>query len=157
MDVLLKRMKELMNTPRPLPEDRQLKAIQRFWRTQEVSYFRDAYRLSWGLCLPLHPQGPCILEDRNRFQTVLDGLNNWTTQPRLYRRCYQGLVKSYFTYDPLLNSTPPAGRDNWQHLRNYLIYRSTLTGFMMTVSIPSGLMRPSTTRNCSAMNRARLM
>lgn len=113
-------------TTRPVSEDHQLEAVRRFWGSQEVPSFRDAYLLSWGLCLPHRPMGPCIIEDRSLLQRVLDGVDNWNVQPRAYRRCYQGLVKSYFTYDALSDSASLAGRSNWKLLRDYLRDRNGL-------------------------------
>ena len=107
-------------------DDHLLEAVKRFWQCQELSSFRDAYMLSWGLCLPHQPQGPCVLEDRPRLQKVLDGVDEWRVKPGAYRRCYQGLVKSYFTYDVLAESTPGAGRNNWSLLRDYLQERNGL-------------------------------
>ncbi|KJJ99149.1 hypothetical protein UB44_13440 [Burkholderiaceae bacterium 26] len=107
-------------------EDLQLEAVRRFWKSQEVKTFRDAYMLSWSLCLPYRPQGPCVMEDAPRLRLVLDGVDGWTTRPSAYRRCYQGLVKSYFTYDPLADGAVPAGRKNWGLLREYLHERSQL-------------------------------
>ena len=37
-----------------------------------------------------------------------------------YRRCYRGLLSSYFVYDGEGAGTPSAGRDNWRFLRTYL-------------------------------------
>lgn len=109
-----------------LAEDHLLEAVKRFWLSQEVQSFRDAYMLSWSLCLPHRPQGPCVLEDRPRLQKVLDGVDSWTERPTAYRRCYQGLVKSYFTYDALAESAPGVGRNNWRLLRDYLHDRNRL-------------------------------
>jgi hypothetical protein len=103
-----------------LAEDQQLEAVRRFWDSQEVKSFRDAYVLSWSLSLPHRPQGACIIEDRGRLQRVLDGVDGWQGRPSAYRRCYQGLVKSYFTYDALLESVAPTARNNWRLLREYL-------------------------------------
>jgi hypothetical protein len=103
-----------------VPEDLQLEAVQRFWASQEIPSFRDAYLLSWGLCVPHRFSGPCVMEDRPRFQRVLDGVDRWHERPNAYRRCYQGLVKSYFTYDALSDGAPSIGRQNWTQLREYL-------------------------------------
>ena len=97
-----------------LADDHLLDAVKRFWQSQEIRSFRDAYMLSWGICLPHRPEGPCVLEDRPRLQKVLDGVDGWSAKPNAYRRCYQGLVKSYFTYDVLAESTIGSGRNNWR-------------------------------------------
>ena len=103
-----------------LSEDHQLEAVRRFWQSQEVKSFRDAYLLSWSLCLPHRPEGPCVLEDRPRLQRVLDGVDDFKRKPTAYRRCYQGLVKSYFTYDAFADETALSARSNWRLLREYL-------------------------------------
>ena len=109
-----------------LSEDHQLDAVRRFWDGQEIQSFRDAYLLSWGMCIPCRPNGPCVLEDRTRFQSVLDGVDSWRARPNAYRRCYQGLTKSYFTYDALGPAAPQAARNNWKVLRDYLRDRNSL-------------------------------
>jgi len=63
------------------------------------------------------------MEDRKRFHAVLDsktGVDQWLGDPRWYRRCYQGLVRSYFTYDAMRDAVPAIGRQNWGDLRDYL-------------------------------------
>ncbi|URM27128.1 EH signature domain-containing protein [Pseudomonas frederiksbergensis] len=113
-------------TTRSISKDHQLEAVCRFWDSREVSSFRDALLLSWGLCLPHHPMGPCLLEDHPRFQQVLDSVDRYSVQPSAYRRCYQGLVRSYFTYDALSDSVPLTGRNNWKLLRDYLRDRNNM-------------------------------
>ncbi|MGC3965173.1 MAG: EH signature domain-containing protein [Rhodocyclaceae bacterium] len=110
------------NKPDFLAKDRQMETIHGFWRSNEILCFRDVYYLSWGLSLPIREGGPCVLEDESRFRTVLKGLDDWTAErPAMYRRCYQGLARSYFTYDvhdPRRSSE--SGRTNWATLRDYL-------------------------------------
>lgn len=126
IDVVLTRMKEQSKgqAGKAISEDHQLEAVRRFWQSQEVTSFRDAYLLSWGLCLPHEPNGSCVMEDRPRFQAVLDGVDSWSLKPSAFRRCYQGLVKSYFTYDAFVDSARPGARNNWKLLRQYLQIKS---------------------------------
>jgi EH_Signature domain len=107
-------------------EDRLLDAVRRFWQSQDVASFRDAYLLSWGLCLPHRPGGPCVLEDQLRFQAVLNSVDGWSLRPSAFRRCYQGLVKSYFTYDARAESASAVARNNWKMLRDYLRDKNAL-------------------------------
>ena len=105
------------------PEDLQQQAVRRFWETQQFENLKDARLVSFGMCIPNRPSGPCIMEDRQRFQAVLDrqtGVDQWLDDPRWYRRCYQGLVRSYFTYDAKSGSVPSVGLQNWGDLRDYL-------------------------------------
>ena len=106
-----------------VPEDLQLAAVRRFWDIPRVETLRDARLVSFGLCVPNCPSGPCILEDRKRFRALLDnntGINKWIDEPRWYRRCYQGLVRSYFTYDGKAAKAHAIGKQNWIDLRAYL-------------------------------------
>lgn len=101
-------------------EDHQLDAVRRFWDSQEVKSFRDAYLLSWSLTLPHRSSGLCILEDGTRLARVLDGVDTWQKRPAAFRRCYQGLARSYFTYDPVSKDAPASAKTNWRTLRAYL-------------------------------------
>ncbi|MBC7704363.1 MAG: hypothetical protein H7274_10540 [Rhodoferax sp.] len=106
-----------------VPEDLQQQAVRRFWDAQRFDNLRDARLVSFGMCIPSKPAGPCIMEDKQRFRAVLDnpsGVDQWLGEPRWYRRCFQGLVRSYFTYDASVATAPPVGRQNWGDLRDYL-------------------------------------
>jgi hypothetical protein len=110
-----------------VPEDLQEQAVRRFWDTRRFENLKDARLVSFGMCVPSRPAGPCIMEDRQRFQAVLDnrnGVGQWLDDPRWFRRCYQGLVRSYFTYDAFADKAPAIGRQNWGDLRDYLNERT---------------------------------
>jgi hypothetical protein len=128
IDTVLASIRERTKGPARLnlSEDQQLDAVRRFWQSQEIASFRDAYLLSWGLCLPYKPSGPCVLEDRPRLEAVLDGVDSWSERPSAFRRCYQGLTKSYFTYDAFGDNAPAAARNNWKLLREYLHDKNSL-------------------------------
>ena len=114
-------------TSASVPEDLQQQAVRRFWDAQRFDNLKDARLVSFGMCVPSRPAGPCIMEDRQRFQAVLDsrgGVDQWLDDPRWYRRCYQGLVRSYFTYDAFIDRAPAVGRQNWGDLRDYLNERT---------------------------------
>ncbi|MBX6963421.1 EH signature domain-containing protein [Alcaligenes faecalis] len=109
-------------------EDLQAKAVSRFWEARSVDNLKDARLVSFGMCLPSRPGGPCIMEDGERFQAILSsdtGVEQWVDEPRWFRRCYQGLVRSYFSYDNSKgNVAPEEGLRNWRKLRDYLHDRS---------------------------------
>lgn len=110
-----------------LSEDLQQVALRKFWDSQQFETLKDARLVSFSMCMPSRPSGPCIMEDRKRFQAVLDsqtGVDQWMNKPRWYRRCYQGLVRSYFTYDAKLAQASTVGKQNWGDLRDYLHQRT---------------------------------
>jgi hypothetical protein len=111
----------------PLDEDVVRKSVSRFWQERKLDSLRDAQLVSHGLTLKLDPTKACILEDRERFRAVLDaqvGVGQWLDSPRWFRRCYQGLVSSYFTYDGRDPRKPGDGQKNWGDLRDYLFQHS---------------------------------
>ena len=111
-----------------VPEDLQQVAVRKFWDSQRFETLKDARLVSFGMCVPSRPNGPCIMEDRQRFQAVLDsrgGVDQWVDEPRWYRRCYQGLVRSYFTYDTKFTGASTVGKQNWGDLRDYLNVRTS--------------------------------
>lgn len=127
IDVLLEELKARAKSGagREPVHDHQLDAVRRFWQSQEVPTFRDAYLLSFGLCIPHRPQGECVMEDRPRLQNVLDSVDSYINRTASYRRCYQGLAKSYFTYDVDAREAAPSARRNWLTLRDYLHDRNS--------------------------------
>jgi hypothetical protein len=107
-----------------VPQDLQMQAVQAFWQTRRVETLRDAQLVSFGMCLPHRPDGPSVMEDTLRFGALLDGIDQWLDEPRCFRRCYQGLLRSYFGYDAHAPGTPPGARRNWGRLRDYLRERA---------------------------------
>jgi hypothetical protein len=107
-----------------IPRDLQLEAVQHFWTSQRVETLKDARLVSFGIALPVGPRRLRVIEDEERFPALLDGVDRYLPAPRQYRRCYQGLLSGYFTYDPHGNEVPLTGRKNWHSLRQYLSNRS---------------------------------
>lgn len=107
-----------------VPRDLQEEAVKRFWTTRRIDTFRDAHLVSHGVVLPVGPQRVKVIEDRERFPALLDSVDKYLPVPRQYRRCYQGLLKGYFSYDYEAKDAPDSGIRNWESLRGYLAERS---------------------------------
>jgi hypothetical protein len=106
-----------------VPRDLLQEAVQKFWEKQKFETLKDARLVSFGLCVPGNSYGVPIMEDRRRFLAVLDdntGVGQWGDKPRWYRRCYQGLMRSFFTYDAKVKEAPAVGKKNWADLQDYL-------------------------------------
>ena len=70
-----------------VPEDLQEQAVRRFWDAQRFDNLKDARLVSFGMCVPSRPSGPCIMGDRQRFLAVLDnrtGVDQWWDDPLWY-------------------------------------------------------------------------
>jgi hypothetical protein len=110
-----------------IPDDLQHAAVRNFWDSRRFDTLKDARLVSFGMCLPVRNSGPCIMEDRQRFAAVLDaktGVDQWIDDPRWYRRCYQGLMRSYFMYDANSMQASAVAKENWADLRCYLNKRT---------------------------------
>jgi EH_Signature domain len=103
-----------------IPAEFQLEAVRRFWDSLQITKFRDTYLLSWGMCLPMRKDGPCILEDRDRFRRVLIAVDKEKARPKAFRRCYKGLLNNYFFYDGQAQQDSAVAHQNWIELRGYL-------------------------------------
>lgn len=104
-------------------EDLVRESIRRFWQVKRLESLRDAQLVSHGLTVKADSSKSCVMEDTDLFHAVLDssaGVGQWLDSPRWFRRCYQGLISSYFTYDGRDPKKPLAGRSNWNDLRAYL-------------------------------------
>lgn len=106
-----------------VPKNQQEEALKRFWNTMKTQSFSDAHLASFGVALPIGPRRLTVIEDRERLPALLDCVDEYLSSPRHYRRCYQGLLSGYFTYDGEHRDTPTVGRDNWRSLRSYLSKR----------------------------------
>jgi hypothetical protein len=105
------------------PIDRQRETIVKFKNHRHLSTLKEARWLAFGLSLPLS-NAPCLMEDPDWFDLALQQISAWQNEPRRFKKCYQGLLHSYFSYDGkgwLTGSkTSEVGQANWQRLQGYL-------------------------------------
>ena len=75
-------------------------ALIRFRADRKISDAWQARHLCHG-CLVLYSRrAPWLMEDANAFPFLLQYVDNLHSRPRLFRRCFQGLMHAYFTYEP---------------------------------------------------------
>lgn len=104
----------------PESSDLLLQAVKAFWVDSKLHSIRQARLVSFSLTLPVHLSGQCLMDDVNRFGCLLDSLNRLRDRPLDYRRCYRGLLHSYFSYDAHGDEVSDAGRMNIRALRQHL-------------------------------------
>lgn len=109
------------------PNNRVLAALRQFRADRQFSSILQARHICHG-CLALYDQRvPIIMEDTQAFPVLLQYVDRFHHRPRLFRRCFQGLMSAYFAYEPGIPN-PAAGpyhnRDagwkNRQALREFL-------------------------------------
>ncbi len=109
------------------PVDRQREVLRRFWDTSRVETLREARLLAFGLGLPAGPEGGSVLADTSHLDALLHAADGWLANPRWFRRCYQGLLWSYFNHDRSHERESPTLFKNWLKLRDYLQRRASAT------------------------------
>lgn len=108
------------------PRDLQVEAVKKFWVSGEIESLRQARLVSFGLAIRPWDDHRCLLQNPQRFTTFLLCLHEWEPHPRQFRKCYQGLLRSYFDYDGLGRDVPVVEQTNWRWLQTYLAENATL-------------------------------
>lgn len=75
-------------------------ALVRFHAERKIADAWQARHLCHG-CLVLYSRrAPWLMEDARAFPLLLQYVDNLHNRTRLFRRCFQGLMRAYFTYEP---------------------------------------------------------
>ncbi len=105
------------------PKDRVLEAVKSFFTDSKIDNLQIARYISFGLTLKTDISNQSLLDDLNRFKYFLNdenGIGQWKSKPAWFRRILQGLVASYFSFDPDSSLSSNTQRYNWNTLRNYI-------------------------------------
>ncbi len=101
--------------------DRLREAVALFRASREIPNLMFARAVCFGACEKFDRLEPPLIEEGSAFPELLDRIDAaYRPEPRPFRRCYRGLLHSYFTYDGDTPETSAAGRKNWTLLRDYL-------------------------------------
>lgn len=93
------------------------KALLIFRNTNDLPTFIDLKYACFGLGQSVGEW--CLIEDMERFPAFLKRVDKEQPNPRRFRKCYQGLMHSYFSYD-IFDNPGEAAKINWQMLKKYL-------------------------------------
>lgn len=103
------------------PRESLIDAIKAFFLSKEQAGFTSIKYACHGLSLPLDAKGDRIIDDATLFIRVLKAAHDQQSTPRLFRRCYLGLLQSYFAYQEAESlATRALGVKNFRVLREYL-------------------------------------
>jgi hypothetical protein len=90
-----------------------------YLNTQQLSTYRDIKRVCFGLSSQYGIPLTRIIEHDVLFPKLLNEVERLQSEPRPFRRCFQGLLKAYFRY-PGQQTTHAIGHENWLVLRDFL-------------------------------------
>ena len=90
-----------------------------FRKTRSLANFIDLKYACFGVSQRVGRGGWSLIEDQVFFDLLLSFVTEMKLWPRRFRKCYQGLMHSYFSY-PILDHEAATGVDNWLRLRKFL-------------------------------------
>ena len=105
------------------PRDRMREAIAAFRQTKRLATLGEARLVCFGAAERLTPMQPSLIEEEQWFLHLLAEVDDFHTEPRGFRRCYRGLLSTYFLYDPDATAQDQAGPKCHRKLRHYLATR----------------------------------
>jgi hypothetical protein len=103
--------------------DRIQEALNSYFAERQISELQQARYAAFGVHIPMSTSNQSVLDDPVVLATFLGderGVGQWKSKPAWYRRAIQGLVISYFTFDPYASDVSDGKRQGWTALRDYL-------------------------------------
>lgn len=98
-------------------EDLLTRAIQKFELKGDIDTFAELKYVCYGAETPIGPRKYRIIEDKDNFLLLLKAVDK--RDSKQLRRCFQGLLSSYFRFDPTQQSNQN-GSENWKQLKEFL-------------------------------------
>ena len=118
MSKVLKEIKRDLGGSEGRPsEDLLIKAIRKFELKGDTDTFTELKYVCYGAETPVGPQKYRIIEDKHSFELLLKAVEKKNSKQ--LRRCFQGLLSSYFRFDPKQPANQK-GSENWSQLKGFL-------------------------------------
>lgn len=112
------------------------KALLTFRNTGDLPNFIELKYACYGLTQQVCPLPWSLIEDAERFPEFLKRVDREQANPRRFRKCYQGLTHSYFSYG-IFDNPGEVAKTNWKRLQKYL--RDRLSVALSASNMPSWL------------------
>ena len=91
-----------------------------FRRNETFPSFREIKYACFGIGQKIGTEGWRLINDPSLFIRLLDEVEKKRQEPRLFRKCFQGLLAGYFGCPIFSSEISQNGRLNWERLRSYL-------------------------------------
>lgn len=118
MSKILKEIKRDLGGSEGRPsEDLLIKAIRKFETKGDTDTFNELKYVCYGAETPIGPKKYRLIEDKETFELLLKAVEKRNSKQ--LRRCFQGLLSTYFRFDPK-EPTNQRGADNWARLKGFL-------------------------------------
>ena len=100
--------------------DRIVDALRAFAQNQHLSGLRQARLICYGCTQPFGTPPQRLIENSKLFAILLEYVDRHYYRTRAFRKCYRGLLNSYFSYDPDSADSLAEGRRNLEILQKFL-------------------------------------
>ncbi len=100
--------------------DRIIDALRAFEQKKYISGLRQARLICYGCTQPFGTPPQRLIENSTLFTTLLEYTDQHYHRIRAFRKCYRGLLNSYFSYDPDSADSLAEGRRNLEMLQKFL-------------------------------------
>lgn len=118
MSKILKEIKRDLGGSEGRPSEEVLiNAIRKFETKGDTDTFTELKYVCYGAETPVGPQKYRLIEDKETFELLLRAVEKRNSKQ--LRRCFQGLLSSYFRFDPK-SPTNQRGSENWAQLKSFL-------------------------------------
>ncbi len=97
------------------------RSLLAFRLSRSLPTFHELKAACHGLAREADWGGRRMIEEDALFINLLRQVDAYLDDPRRYRKCYRGLLASYFAYPVLARAGTMPGRANWEKLRVYLV------------------------------------
>lgn len=97
------------------------RSLLAFRLSRSLPSFHELKAACHGLAREADWGGRRMIEEDGLFANLLRQVDAYLDDPRRYRKCYRGLLASYFGYPLLARAGTVPGRANWEKLRLYLV------------------------------------
>ena len=96
-------------------------ALKRFQATSTLTNLKEVRLVCRGVATPIGNSPVSVIDIRRLFPALLEEVSQYLGEPRKFRRCYRGLLSSYFAFDPVAVGGREDPLKNWEQLRLYLL------------------------------------
>jgi hypothetical protein len=101
------------------PEDQVKASLLQFHKTRELPSFNNLKYVCYGITVPIGIKQWRVIDDEPLFDSLLSEVRKRQTQAKQFRRCYQGLLESYFSFNRQGQGSNYT-QTNWTGLKSFL-------------------------------------
>lgn len=100
-------------------QDKVKASLLHYQKTRELPSFNSLKYVCYGITVPIGINQWRVIDDQAVFNDLLTEVRRWESQTKQFRRCYQGLLEGYFSFDQQSQASTTT-QTNWGGLKHFL-------------------------------------